>query len=303
MTPMDSKLRALPPNRAIVLRNETCPYCGTSLTRETRTKEHVVGRRFVPRGSLHQHWNLIVWACAPCNRHKASLEDDLSAISMHPDVTGAHVRDDIRLHAEAARKARKSISQRSGKPVGESREQFTVKMQPFPGAELTINFTTGPQADDARIIHLVRMQVMAFFYWVTIQPGEVNGHFWLGSFMPLPPVRRPDWGNAQLRFFMDLTANWDPRVHAITADGYFKMAIKKHPQALAWSFAVEWNESYRIVGFFGDTETLLGLRDRVPSLPMVTIPGQGADFMRYRQEVPLPEEDDVLFDVPDEEQD
>ncbi|MEZ5713416.1 MAG: hypothetical protein R3E11_12400 [Sphingobium sp.] len=284
------------PDRAIILHNETCPYCGTALTRDTRTKEHVIGRRFVPRGSLHQHWNLIVWACEPCNRRKAELEDDISAISMQPDPWGAHARDDIRLRNEAERKA-KTKSRRSGKPVKDSHEQFSIS-HTFGGAELTFSFTSAPQADETRIIELVRMQVMAFFYWITIQPGEVNGRFCQGSFFPLQPVRRADWGNEQLRFFMAETKGWDLRIHAVTADGYFKLAIKKHIDELIWSFAVEWNESYRIVGFFGDTAGLIKLRDRLPKLAMQTIHTKGDDWVRHRREVPLSDQDDTLFDPP-----
>lgn len=293
---MSNEVIKKPPDRAIRLNNETCPYCGILLTRESRTKEHVVGRRFVPRGSLYQHWNLIVWACEPCNSRKAELEDDLSAISMQPDPWGAHARDDIRLHNEAARKA-KTKSRRSGKPVKDSQEQFSISHK-FGGAEFKFSFTSAPQADDARIIELARMQVMAFFYWITIQPGEVNGRFWGGSFFPLQPVRRADWGNEQLRFFMTETKGWDWRVHAVTADGYFKLAIKKHPDRLNWSFAVEWNESYRIVGFFGDIDGLMGLRDSVPELAMETIHAQGDDWIRQRREVPVSDEDDILFDPP-----
>lgn len=293
---MSNDVLRQPPDRAIILRNETCPYCGTALTRDTRTKEHVIGRRFVPRGSLDQHWNLIVWACEPCNRLKAVLEDDLSAISMQPDAWGRHAREDVRLHTEAARKA-KTTSRRSGKPVRHSQEQFSIS-HTFGGAEFKFNFTTAPQADEARIIEVARMQVMAFFYWITIQPGEVNGRFWQGSFFPLQSARRADWGNEQLRHFMAKTNDWDWRVHAVTADGYFKLAIKKDLDELIWSFAVEWNESYRIVGFFGDTNRLTNLRDGVPELVMETVHAKGGDWVRQRLEVPLSDEEDTLFDPP-----
>lgn len=296
MTGMSNEVIRKPPDRAVILHNETCPYCGIALTRETRTKEHVVGRRFVPRGTLHQHWNLIVWACEPCNRRKAELEDDLSAISMQPDPWGEHARDDVRLRKEAVRKA-KTKSRRSGKPVKDSQEQFSIS-QKFGGAEFTFNFTSAPQADEHRIVELARMQVMAFFYWITIQEGEVNGRFWPGKFFPLQPVLRSDWGNDELMFFVAETKDWDWRVHAVTADGYFKLAIKKHPDRLNWSFAVEWNESYRIVGFFGDTDWLHEIRDRVPQQAMETIYARGDEVLRQRREVPLPSEDDMLFAPP-----
>lgn len=295
---MSNEIIRKPPDRAIRLRNETCPYCGTSLTRDTRTKEHVVGRRFVPRGSLHQHWNLIVWACETCNRRKAELEDDLSAISMQPDPWGAHARDDVRLRNEAERKA-KTKSRRSGKPVKDSQEEILITHK-FGRAELKFSFKSSAQADEARIFELARMQVMAFFYWITIQPGEVNGRFWQGKFFPMQSVRRADWGNEQLRFFMAETSDWDWRVHAVTADGYFKLAIKKHPDRENWSFALEWNESYRIVGFFGDIAGVVELRNRLPELAMQTIHGQSDDWVRHRLEVPLTDEDDKLFDPPDD---
>jgi hypothetical protein len=215
---------------------------------------------------------------------------------MQPDAWGTHARDDVRLHNEAVRKA-KTTSRRSGKPVKDSQEQFSIS-HTFGGAEFKFSFTTAPQADEPRIIELVRMQVMAFFYWITIQPGEVNGRFWQGKFFPIQPVRRADWGNEQLRFFMAEIEDWDWRVHAVTADGYFKLAIKKHPELLVWSFAVEWNESYRIVGFFGDTSGLIHLRDRVPELAMETIHAQGDDWIRHRREVPLSDDDDKLFHPP-----
>lgn len=66
-------------------------------------------------------------------------------------------------------------------------------------------------------------------------------------------------------------------------------------------FALEWNESYRIVGFFGDELTVLEIRSRIPQPPMETIPGEGSDFMRFRLEVPLAEDEDRLFGSAEEE--
>jgi hypothetical protein len=87
-------LKSLPPNKAILLDNETCVYCGIELSPEIDTEEHVVGRKFVPKGKLDGEWNLIVHACRACNRKKAELEDDISAITMQPDTLGAHAIDD-----------------------------------------------------------------------------------------------------------------------------------------------------------------------------------------------------------------
>jgi len=95
---------------AAVLTNKTCPYCGTILSPENQTKEHVIGRRFVPRGSLNKHWNLIVRACTICNGIKSDLEDDLSAVTLHPDAFGRSPSPDPRVVDDAQRKAAGSIS-------------------------------------------------------------------------------------------------------------------------------------------------------------------------------------------------
>src|SRR5438067_12808695 len=84
----EASLNSWPHNRAIVLKNETCVYCGSELTAGNCTKEHVIGRKFVPKGKLHEEWNLIVRACTSCNHTKSDLEDDISAISLPPDACG-----------------------------------------------------------------------------------------------------------------------------------------------------------------------------------------------------------------------
>ena len=50
--PPPADFRTFPGNRAIVLRNIRCAYCGDRLTRETTTRDHVIGRRSVPKGKL-----------------------------------------------------------------------------------------------------------------------------------------------------------------------------------------------------------------------------------------------------------
>lgn len=100
-------LTASSPRHRVVKRNILCAYCGTPLAPfGGGEQEHVIGRRFVPKGTLSGQWNLIVKACPTCNDHKADLEDDISAITMQPDGLGRFPDDDERLHTEAVRKAR-----------------------------------------------------------------------------------------------------------------------------------------------------------------------------------------------------
>src|SRR5690349_7031023 len=113
MTIPSSELRFPPPGKPIKLANTTCIYCQKPFQRGERTKEHVVGRKFVPTGCLDGESNLIAWACLDCNGTKSSLESDLSAITMHPDIFGQPVVDDPEFLREASRKAAGAISHRT----------------------------------------------------------------------------------------------------------------------------------------------------------------------------------------------
>ena len=295
MSQFGEKLKELP-NSPIILNNETCVYCGTKLTASSATKEHVIGRRFVPKGKLKGQWNLIVRACKPCNCKKSGLEDDISAISMQADAWGRHALPDHILAQEAARKARGSVSRRTSKPIKDSLEKLEIKGLLAPGVEVTFDLTAPPQIVSERIFELARMQLMPFFYLITYNRETKRGGFWLGSFFPVLEAIRSDWGNPVHRAFMHAVLNWEPRVLAIGADGFFKVAIRKHPTEVCWSWALEWNHKYRIVGFFGEQEPAQTIANTFPSIKAVMLIQSPSDYMQYRFEVPLEDEEDKLFE-------
>lgn len=279
-----------------VLRNSTCPYCGATLTKETTTKEHVVGRRFVPKGLLHKHWNLILQACRACNQQKSELENDISAISMLLDQADS-VEDDLpTIRGEVERKA-KTKSQRTGKPVSNSSEQFEVKGTLGPGLTFSSTFTAPPQVDDSRIHALCRLQLAGFFYLLTFDPKTARGYFWTGGFMALQQARRADWGNAVHVAFMNTVLEWDYRLVVATADGFFRAAIRRHPTAACWSWALEWNRNFRMVGFFGDLDAAKSVAATFPKLHVSKIMGHGNSWMGIRKDIKLAEDADRMFVV------
>jgi hypothetical protein len=105
-----------------------------------------------------------------------------------------------------------------------------------------------------------------------------------------------DWGNPQMPWFMEETKSWAWRVHAIGADGYFKIATKRKSDTEdIWSWALEWNQNFRLVGFFGREELVAELEKSIPVLKMETAGHSPERILRYRIEVPLVEADDSLF--------
>lgn len=282
-----------PLDKPILLDNETCVYCGKALGQDA-TKEHVIGRRFVPKGKLDRQWNLIVRACVDCNNAKSTLENDLSAITMHPDAWGRHASDDESLIIDATRKARRSISMRTGRPVKDSAEKLAVKMPLAPGATFTFTFFAPPQVDSKRLFELARLQLVAFFYWLTYDRSSKRGGYWLGGFHPLMESIRSDWGNTINKSFMETVAAWEPRLLANGADGYFKVSIRRHPKAVCWSWALEWNKKYRIIGFFGERGPAEELVKTFPPLPITSIAEAPNRWTRCRSDMPLDEEDKLF---------
>jgi hypothetical protein len=293
------ELKELPTNRAVVLRNITCPYCGKEFGASNPTREHLVGRRFVPKGRLNQNWNLILNACAPCNNYKSELEDDLSAITMQSDAFGRYAAADQNLQMEAARKGAKSVSRSTGKPIDQSRESFTIEGSPMPGVQVRFGLTGLPRAEPERVFELARLQLAGLFYWITFSSDQRKGGFWVGGSFGLQYTFRADWGNDLNRAFMNEVFRWEDRLFVGTADGYFKAAIRRHPVESCWSWALEWNKNLRVTGFFGDEITALRVLKNFPRLEYTEIRSNDA-IWRHREEVSLAEDEDVLFCPRDE---
>jgi len=288
-------LSALPDNRVIRLHNVTCVYCGQEMTSETTTREHVIGRRFVPKGKLQGYWNLIVNACRTCNGAKSDLEDDISAITMQPDVFGRYGHEDQAAAAHGQRKAKGSHSRRTKRLVKNSHEEMTIKGSFGPGVNMTFKFTGPPQTDQQRVFDLARLQVMGFFYWITFNKETKRGHFWRSGFYPVLEANRPDWGNPVHCAFADAVVEWEPRVLAFNADGFYKIALRKHPSATCWSWALEWNHAMRVIGFFGDKDAMQAVAAGFPRLKADTVSQGPNRALAYRIETPLPEGEDKLF--------
>ena len=293
---MSSAVFTNPPiNRALLLKNITCPYCGLELAEGNDTKEHVIGRKFVPKGSLDGQWNLIVRACGTCNEAKSYLENDISAISLAGRLWFGSDDGEKPVLDEAQRKARNSFSRKTGKPVIQSQENLNFQFQFAPGATLGFNLVSPPQLDNDRVFELARMQLMAFFYLVTFNSEAQKGGFWLGGYHPLSTTHHRDWGNSLHRDFMNTVVAWEPRWIGCTANGFFKSIIRRHPHETCWSWALEWNRNYRIIGFFGEREPAQAIVDTFAWPEMRNMQNGRDCSWRIREEVPLSEEDDLLF--------
>lgn len=219
---------------------------------------------------------------------------------MHFHTSGLPQMSDSLAQAEAQRKGTKSVSRKTGKPVAESSASLTVRAKIGAIGEMTGDFTAPPQLDDARAYDLARLQMIGFFYFLTYERAKNVGHYWAGGFYPVHGTIKSDWGNPVHRAFMKEVATWDYRLILTTASGYYRALIRRHPVKDCWSWAVEWNDCYRLVGFFGDLAAAKEVADKFPSVPVHSILESPNRWLRYRTEEPLNEEEDILFHVQSE---
>ncbi len=290
----------LDPSKTIRLYNIACIYCGRPFGAGLlRTDEHVVGRRFVPKGSLDGQWNLIASACLRCNGLKAGLEADISAITMQPNVLGQHLQDDPLLREEAKRKGG-AISHFTKKRVADSQEKIEIETPLFPnsrGVMMTFSLTAPPTMDENRAFHLAWFHIRGFFYKITWNPEKRIGRHWLGEYMPLTIVRDSDWGNPLMRSFQDLVLPWHFRL--IGATDYFAVSLRRSPdERPLWSWALEWNRTFRLIGFVGNAEAAKDCAKQLVWPESHTFhTGPNASYS-VRTEQRIAESDDRLFEGP-----
>jgi hypothetical protein len=281
-------------NRPVVrLKNPRCPYCGKELSPEIRSDDHLIGRCFVPKGSLNNIWNLFLNACKDCNGIKSDLENDISAITMQPDCFGQSPDELIR--QEAMRKGAGSYSRRTRKPVAESAESITIVKNVGP-ATITFALVSPPQVDDRRVAELAWFHVIACMYWLSFDETKQEGARFDEVFAPLSMAPRSDWGNDLQIAFMRTVATWEERLIGIAASGYFKVAIRKLTDVRCWSWALEWNQSMRVIGLLGEPAAATTVQQDLPSLPLHAV-GKSNDGSRlsFRPEKPLAHSDDLMF--------
>lgn len=280
--------------RPIRLQNVNCPYCGRNFgDGVVATKEHVIGRRFVPKGALEAQWNLILNACSPCNNAKAELENDISVITMLSTHSISDLEVQQRLSSEYERRAHKTGSRRTGKSVASSHETVQVQEQ-HSNASATFNFSCGPQIDHRRIHRLAELHFRAFRFLCTFNKSTNRG-FAGGNYVHLGAYRRANWGAVEARWFMQKVQSWELRACGIAADGYFKINIQKCPTAKIWSCALEWNQTLRVLAFAGEMDEIENFLSGMPASQSIFKKTPEGDLLRLTADIPLDVTEDTLF--------
>lgn len=278
--------------------NQHCLYCGAFVGEAAKIAsncEHLIGRRMVPAGSLGDAaaFNFLFRSCERCNSAKSTLEDHISAITLHYSPGRA---EDEAVEALAQRKGRNSFDARyPGRPVGEQRHEHIIRPSPF----MTFTLMSGPQPDPARVVDLSFYHLQGLFSLMcSSDPRTSEGTRLLSDkeFGAYSFVLRNDWGNPHQREIMRRLVDVPVIARFDTAGGYFRCVIRRASQPDSpWFWALEWNKSLRICGWIGDAETPPAWFLNLPSLGWVNLGRQGKALTRRRKQEPLNDADDMLF--------
>src|SRR5436189_2134892 len=134
------------------------------------------------------------------------------------------------------------------RPIAQSHVKHSIAF-PFGSARLTFNLVGNPHVPKESIHRLAWYHAVAFFGFLTYCLEKRKARAF-NSYTAIHMGPRSDWGNLRLREFADLTKSWIPRMWLYGADGYFRLIIRRRAATDAlWSFAVEWNKSYRVLAF------------------------------------------------------
>ena len=296
----------------IISTNRLCPYCGVELTAlkaEETNVEHVVARRFTPRCYLDGQTNLVVNSCKKCNQYKAELEGDLSPMTFSltgdveypPDVV-QDIERKLGTQDCLTGSIRGAAHPETRQPVANSFGEHTIHGT-FGNARLSFGLTSPPQAFDSEA-ELARLHIQAFYFMIANGTLDENGGYKLNAedcvflprkiIHPLFILRRSDWGNAAANELENRTSDWEPCFSLNTAHGYFKGIMRRDASReispVFW--ALEWNQSIRILGMIREQNTPDTVEQGLPELKYYET-GMG---LRVRQEECLAQDIDRLFE-------
>jgi hypothetical protein len=244
---------------------------------------------------LDGEWNLILRACGKCNQSKAALEDRVSAASMHAPFLAIPDDRDDRLRQHARRKAQGS----SGLRPDRGPQRLKLEGQLMPGVTMAVDLVAPPALDTVDVSGLAQFHTAAFFYLITYDSVSRRGWRWPGEFRVVNWSTRSDWGNAVQTTFASVVGGWLARFVAGTAKGYFQAAIRRDPWAECWSWALEWNGNYRVIGFCGDQGAIDSHFSRLPLLETSVFDESTGGQVHLRIERPLASGDNRLFERPE----
>jgi hypothetical protein len=282
--------------------NQHCPYCGVCVgigSEVASDKEHLVGRNFVPKGSLDAGgFNFIFRACQECNRQKSGAERHVSSVTLFNSPSRW---SDENVNALALHKgARDYHPDKKGVLVKDASDHQSIELG-WPGIQMKLGIVGPPQLNPDAVCLLACRQIQGIFALIETEDPRIGEK---SIFLPAENILyfgsyiHQDWGNPQVMEIARRSADWDCRASIITADGHFKLLLKTFETGTReWFWALEWNKFLRVIGVICSPSVGPELFSSLPELDCRYMP----DGWRSRREIPLVAAEDILFPVAEPE--
>lgn len=297
----------------VLSNNRLCPYCGTNLhilDEKEINVEHVIGRRFLPKGFLDGEWNLIVKACKKCNDEKARLEGGISVISLIDPIPAKSESAEIKNELERKLGKEDAITGRhrgganhpeTNKPIALSGIKEKIEFS-LPNLKACFGLSGPPQAMNSELL-LSTYHIQGFYYLIAnLEPNDAyptkassDKCLFLASNLvaPLFSLKKADWGNVSAQELIFRTSSWKTCFILVTGKGFFKCIMRKDPSKtkspVFW--ALEWNNNLRVIGMIREPGQPDMVEQNLPTPNFINIDS----FTRICEEIPINEHEDRLF--------
>ena len=105
-----------------------------------------------------------------------------------------------------------------------------------------------------------------------------------------------DWGNPHMLAIMERAYEIPCYANIVTPNGFFKVILRRSKGENGdWFWALEWNKNYRLVGAIAQPDSTPDIFSNLPELIWKELGLQDGARTRMREEIPLKNEDDLLF--------
>lgn len=282
--------------------NQYCLFCGRFVgdgSNLASNKEHLIGREFVPTGAFGDGtlFNFIFRSCKKCNDKKSVLERHLSTVTLF----SSPLRRASRSHdALAQRKASKDFHpDKKGILVRDSSDQLKI-FDNSGTVKTSFGFYIPPQPNPEFVELLAFRHIQGIFSLITSQNAcSAEGtrllhskHFYFHNYYGFG-----DWGNPQVIEIMARAKGIPCHVNINTADGFFKVIMRRSPGDLGeWFWALEWNKSLRTFGALSQGDSIPAVFRNLPQPKSIGLYLENGPTM-MRSETALSPEQDILFDA------
>lgn|SRR5680860_464802 len=277
--------------------NQYCPYCGVFVgagSEVKSNKEHLIGREFVPSGSLGATgFNFHFRVCCQCNVEKSDAEGLISSITLFN--TPARFNDP-QLNSLAKRKAAGAYHPDEKDTLVKDASANHLVEFGNNAFQMRCNLTSPPRLPARLVSFLAYKHIQGLFSLMTSSdPREKTRLLPHENIHVFDYYNYLDWGNTQLAEVNARVRSWPCYANICAAEGYFRALLRRCVDSqVGWFWALEWNRSLRVIGAIAQPQLIPQLFRDLPELHWTPFPdGSG----RFREEVRMPEEQDTLFDA------